>query len=89
MDKRTLRLMGIVCIGLALVALVVAYERYSTNADAVRAMNQIMNPAGGFHGHLGSGVQLTPGVPAVTKYLILLSLFLAGAGGYSLYSSRA
>ncbi len=67
-------LVAIVCGVACVVCLFVAYERYQTNADNVRAMEQLR---GGML--FGSG-ELTAATPAATKYALLgAGISVAGA----------
>ncbi|MHC4260235.1 MAG: hypothetical protein ACYSTF_07500 [Planctomycetota bacterium] len=78
MDAKTLKVIGIACLIACCVLLFVAYERYQTNADSVRAMNQFRQsmPVGG----MVEGLEIRPAMPAATKYALLFAVISAGAG---------
>ncbi|MBN1818575.1 MAG: hypothetical protein JW828_14525 [Sedimentisphaerales bacterium] len=70
-NQQILMVIGVVCLVICAVLVFVAAERYQTNANNVRAMNQMQqnSPVGGMGGMLGP---MKPATPAATKY--------AGAG---------
>jgi hypothetical protein len=78
MDKSQMKLIGIVCLVICAVCVFVAIERYSANANNVRAMNSLLqsSPLGGMMG----GANMKPATPAATKYALLLGA-LSGVGG--------
>lgn len=72
-----MKIVGVICLVVCCVLLYVAYERYQTNANNVRAMNQMRQsmPVG----PLSAQVELRPAAPAATKYALVFAV-LAGAG---------
>lgn len=78
MDAKTMKIAGIACLVVCAVCVFVAIERYSANADNVRAMNQMRQsmPMGNMLG----GVEMKPATPAATKYALLFAV-LSGVGG--------
>jgi len=81
MDKKQMKIVGIVCLVVCAVCIFIAIERYQTNADNVRAMNamQQSSPLGGMMG----GGEMTPATPAATKYALLFAA-ISGIGGVAL-----
>lgn len=77
-----MKLIGIVCLVLCAVCLYIAFERYQTNANNVRAMNQFQNssPVGGMMRQMTGQVEMKPSTPAATKYALLFAL-ISGIGG--------
>ena len=77
-DKKQMKVLGIVCLVICAVCVFVAIERYNTNADSVRAMNSFRqsSPLGGMIG----GGNLKAATPAATKYALLFAA-LSGVGG--------
>lgn len=65
--------MGIIGILISIVCLFVAIERYSTNVNNVKAMNQM--------GGALFGQTMTPATPAATKYALLFTLVFGTGGG--------
>jgi predicted membrane protein len=78
MDKKQMKVFGIVCLVICAVCIFVAIERYSANANNVRAINafQQFSPLGVMMG----GGNIKPATPAVTKYALLFAA-LSGIGG--------
>jgi len=78
MDKKHMRVFGIVCLVICAVCVFVAVERYNTNAGNVRAMNsfQQSSPLGRMMG----GGNMKPATPAATKYALLFAA-ISGIGG--------
>ncbi|MBN1125100.1 MAG: hypothetical protein JXA82_08835 [Sedimentisphaerales bacterium] len=66
-NQQILMIIGVVCLVICAALLFVAVERYQTNANNVKAMNQMQqgSPMGGMGGMLGP---LKPATPAATKY---------------------
>lgn len=86
MSKNNLKIAGFVGLGLAVVLLFVAWERYSTNAKAVEAANRMMqsSPMGGMMGGMMQQMtgqsKLEPSLPAATKYSLLFAAVSGIAG---------
>ena len=82
MEKSQMKLLGIACLVICAICLFVAIERYQTNANNVRAMNQFRNssPIGGMLGEMTGQGQMRPATPAATKYALLFAL-ISGTGG--------
>ena len=78
MDKKQMKILGIVCLVICVVCVFVAIERYSTNAGNVRAMNQ-MQKSLPFGRMLGGG-NMEPATPTATKYALLFAV-ISGIGG--------
>lgn len=78
MDKKQMKMFGIICLAICAVCIVVAVERYDTNAGNVRAMNAVQqsSPLGGTVG----GGNMEPATPAATKYALLFAA-ISGIGG--------
>ena len=86
MEKKPLNIVGIVCAAICAVSIFVAVERYNHNAAKVEAMNQMHSsfPAGGM---LAGGGNFSPGVPAISRYALVVAA-LAGVGGVVSLASR-
>ena len=78
MNKKQMKLFGILCLVICAICIFVAIERYNTNANNVSAMNALQrsSPLGGM---LGAG-NMKPATPAATKYALLFAA-LSGIGG--------
>ena len=78
MDRKQMRIVGIVCLVICAICVFVAVERYQANAGNVRAMNAMRqsSPLGGMMGN----VQMKPATPAATKYAMLFAV-LSGVPG--------
>jgi hypothetical protein len=78
MDKKQMKVFGIVCLVICAVCVFVAIERYNTNAKNVRAMNSLQqsSPLGGMMG----GGNMKPATPAATKYAMVFAA-ISGIGG--------
>ena len=85
MDKSQMKILGIVCLVICVVCLFIAFERYQSNANNVRAMNQMQNssPLGGMMRGMTGQSQMKPATPAATKYALLFAL-ISGIGGGAL-----
>lgn len=77
------RIIGLICLALALIAFVVAYDRYQANVDAVRLMNELTQGMKPF----GIG-EVKPVTPTTTKVLGFVGILLGATGGYLLYQSK-
>ena len=83
MTKNNLKIAGFAGLGLTIILLFVAWERYSTNAEAVEAANRMMQSGpmgdmmGGLMQEMTGQSELKPSVPAATTY----SLFFAAVSG--------
>ena len=86
MDKKQMKLFGIISLVICAVCIFVAVERYNTNAGNVRAMNamQQSSPLGGMMG----GGNMQPATPAATKYALLFAVISGIGGGVLLVKSN-
>jgi hypothetical protein len=88
MNKDVMKIVGYVCLALTAVLLFVAWERYSTNASAVKAANQMMNNSpmgemmGGMMQQMTGSSKLEPSVPPATTYSLLFAA-ISGITGVS------
>ena len=71
MNKKQMKVAGIVCLIVCAICLVVAIERYNTNANNVRAANALVGQMFG---------EMTPATPTSTKVSGFLALAF-GVGG--------
>jgi len=78
MDKKQMKIGGIVCLVICAICVFVAIERYNTNTNNVHAMNtfQQSSPLGGILG----GENMEPATPATTQYALLFAI-ISGIGG--------
>jgi predicted membrane protein len=78
MDKKQMKVLGIVCLIVCAICVFVAIERYNANASNVRAIEELhrTSPLGGMMGD----VEMEPATPAATKYALVFAA-LAGIGG--------
>ena len=93
MSKNNLKIAGFVGLGLSVILLFVAWERYSTNAKAVEAANRMMqsSPMGGMMSGMMQQMtgqsELKPSIPAATIYSLLFAGVSGIAGGACLAAS--
>ena len=87
MEKSQMKIFGIICFVICAVCLFIAFERYQTNANNVKALNQMQNssPMGGMMRGMTGQTQMKPATPAATKYALLFAL-IAGVGGGVLFA---
>lgn len=78
------KVIGIVCLALALIAFIVAYDRYKVNAGNVELMNKLNQGMS----HFGVDTKLKPAVPTITKVLVVVGVLLTAGGGYLIYQSK-
>ena len=78
MDKKQMKLSGIACLVICAICIVVAIERYNTNAGNVRAMNAFQQSSP-LRDMMGGG-SMKPATPVATKYALLFAV-LSGIGG--------
>jgi hypothetical protein len=85
MDKQMMKIAGIVALVVCAICIFVAVERYQTNANNVKAMNQIQrsSPLGGMVG------EVKPAAPAATKYAAFFAAVSGIGGGVLLVKSKA
>jgi predicted membrane protein len=78
MDKKQMKIFGIVALVVCAVCVFVAIERYQANANNVNAMNQLQrsSPMGGTFGF----GEMRPTTPAATKYAVLFAVIFGIAG---------
>jgi predicted membrane protein len=81
MDKKQMKVFGIIALIVCAVCIFVAIERYQANADAVRAFSQFQHssPMGDAFGF----GEMRPATPASTKYAILFAV-ISGVAGFVL-----
>ena len=89
MDEKQMRLCGIIALVICALCLFVAVERYRTNANKVRAMNQLQqsSPLGNMMGQVTGQTEFKPATPAATKYALFLALISGVGGGVLLVKS--
>ena len=82
MDKKQMKVCGIIALCICVICLFVAVERYRSNANNVRAMNHLQqsSPLGSMMGQMTGQTQFKPATPAATKYALFFAL-ISGAGG--------
>jgi hypothetical protein len=80
MDKNTMKIVGIVALVICVVCIYVAIERYQTNANNVRAMNQFTGSSPFSTMMPQMQMEMKPAMPAITKYAIVFAL-ISGIGG--------
>lgn len=78
MDRKQMKIAGIVALIVCAICIFVAIERYQTNANNVKAMNQLQRSSP-LSGMMGVG-EMKPVAPAATKYAALFAL-VSGVGG--------
>jgi hypothetical protein len=78
MNKNQMKVAGIVCLVICAICIFVAIERYQDNANNVQAIGRMVGsfPMSGMAGD----INITPSVPAATKYAAFLAV-LSGVGG--------
>ena len=87
MDKKQMKIAGIAALVVCAICTFVAVERYQTNANNVKAMNQLQRSSP-LSGMTGIG-EIKPGTPAATKYAALFSFVSGIGGGVLLVKSKA
>jgi hypothetical protein len=87
MDKKQMKIAGVVALVVCAICIFVAIERYQTNANNVKAMNQI-GQSSPLSGMMGAG-EMKPAAPAATKYAALFALVSGIGGGALLVKSKA
>jgi hypothetical protein len=87
MDRKQMKIAGIVALVVCAICIFVAIERYQTNANNVKAMNQLRRSSP-LSGMMGAG-EMKPAAPAATKYAALFALVSGIAGGVLLVKSKA
>ncbi len=89
MEKSQMKILGVVLLVMCAVCIFIAIERYQTNANNVRAMNQMQqnSPFGGMMNQMTGGMQMKPATPAATKYAALGALITGIAGAALLVMS--
>ena len=82
MQPSQMKIAGIICLVICAVCIFYAIERYQTNANNVRAMNQMRNssPLGGMMNQMTGSVELKPATPRATKYGVLVAVLFGGGG---------
>ncbi len=82
MEKGQMKILGIVLLVICAVCIFIAIERYQTNANNVRAMNQMQrnSPLGGMMSQMTGSMEMEPATPAATKYAAVGAV-IAGIAG--------
>ena len=86
MDKKQMKIAGIVCLVVCVVCIFVAIERYNANAQSVQAINNLQRNSP--LNDMGFGLEMKPTMPAATKYAIFFALLSGVGGGVLLYMSK-
>ena len=86
MDKKQMKIAGIVCLVVCVVCVFVAIERYNANAQSVRAINRLQENSP--LNDMGFGLEMRPTMPAATKYAIFFALLSGVGGGVLIYLSK-
>ena len=87
MDRKQMKIAGIVALAVCAICIFVAVERYQTNAKNVKAMNQLQQSSP-LSGMMGAG-EMKPATPAATKYAALFAVVSGVGGGVLLVKSKA
>ena len=87
MDKKQMKIAGIVALVICAVCIFVAIDRYQTNANNVRAMNRLQQSSP-LSGMMGTG-EMKPAVPAASKYAGLFAVISGVGGAVLLVKSKA
>ena len=87
MDKKQMKIVGIVALVVCAICIFVAVERYQTNANNVKAMNKLQQSSP-LSGMMGAG-EMTPAAPAATKYAAVFALVSGIGGAVLLVKSKA
>jgi hypothetical protein len=86
MFKSNMMLAGCVCMVLTVVLLLVACERYSSNAKTVKSVNQLLSNSP--TGKMTTQSILRPNIPVATTYSIFFAVISGVAGAVLLGSSQ-
>jgi hypothetical protein len=86
MNKKQMKIVGIVALVVCAICIFVAVERYQTNANNVKAMNQF-GQSTPLPGMAGIG-EMKPVTPAASKYAIVFALVSGIGGGVLLVKSK-
>ena len=87
MDKKQMKIAGIVALVVCAICVFVAVERYQTNANSAEAANNLLQSSP-LSGMMKAG-EITPGTPAATKYAALFAAVSGIGGGVLLVKSKA
>ena len=87
MDKKQMKIAGIVALVVCAICIFVAIERYQTNANNVKAMNQLQRSSP-LSGMMGTG-EIKPATPAASKYAAFFAVISGVGGGVLLAKSKA
>jgi hypothetical protein len=92
MEKKQIKIAGIVCLVISAICIFIAVERYQTANDD-RALKQMINddatPIGGMMNQMTGGAKIKATTPVATKYAILFAVVTGGAGGILLVKSNS
>ena len=83
MDRKQMKIAGIVCLVICAICIFVAVERYRANAGNVRGMNALRQSSP-FRGMVGG---MKPGTPGSTKYALFFAVLSGIAGAILLMKS--
>jgi hypothetical protein len=86
MDKNQMKILGIVALVVCAICIFIAIERYQTNANNVKAVNQLRqsSPLSNMMGN----AEVKPATPAATKYAALFAAISGVSGGVLLARSN-
>ena len=87
MDRKPMKIAGLVALVVCAIWIFVAVERYQTNASNAEAMNQIRRSSP-LSGMLNVG-EIRPVAPTATKYAALLAAVSGIGGGVMLAKCKA
>ena len=86
MDRNQMKIIGIVALVICAICIFVAIERYQTNVNNVKAVNQLRqsSPLSGMMGD----AEVQPATPMATKYAALFAVVSGVGGGILLSKSK-
>ena len=86
MDKNLMKIVGVLLLVVCAICVFVAVERYQSNANNVKAINQFQRSSP-LSDMVGIG-EIKPVTPAASKYAIVLALASGIGGGVLLVKSK-
>ena len=87
MDKKQMKIAGVVALVVYAICIFVAVERYQANANNVKAMNRFQQSSP-LSGMIGTG-DMKPVAPVATKYAALFALVFGIGGGVLMVKGKA